>query len=175
MTIQGVYLEPVRLHTSEFKEFDQRFGNKLVTMYEIHYAEVVNGYLNNVDEWDHTTYYHGTSHCGCLDRRIVNLENNRVPVYAWCENACCCTRNIINSGFLKAKSPRSHFFSPQVEAARAIAISKTFGTAPESPLLSIFVCVTRNPQNAVTHDLEDYHSVQNDNDILPVYIAIVHK
>ncbi|KAK3831481.1 MAG: hypothetical protein J3R72DRAFT_478546 [Linnemannia gamsii] len=163
MTIQGVYLEPVRMRTSDFKEFDQRFGNKLVTLYEINYAEVVSGYLGKEDEWDETTYYHGTSHCGCLDQRIVNPENDRVPVHAWCENSHCTTNNIINRGFLKTKSPRGHFFSPQIETARTYAISKGMGVAPNSPLLSIFVCVTRNPRHAGVPGYEDYHFVPNDN------------
>ncbi|KAG0071207.1 hypothetical protein BKA57DRAFT_509202 [Linnemannia elongata] len=175
MTIQGVYLEPVRLHTSEFKEFEQRLGNKLVAMYEINYAEVVNGYLGKEAEWDDTIYYHGTSHCGCLDQRIINPENNCVPVHAWCENAHCCTRSIINSGFLKTKSPRGHFFSPQIETARLYATNKGQSAAPNSSLLSVFICVTRNPQNANLYGYDDYHSVQNDNDILPVYIAILRK
>ncbi|KAG0314614.1 hypothetical protein BGZ97_009115 [Linnemannia gamsii] len=79
MTIQGVYLEPLRLHTSEFSVFDQRFGNKIVAMYEINYAEIVSGYLGSEDEWDDTVYYYGTSHCGCLGQRIVNPGNDRIP------------------------------------------------------------------------------------------------
>ncbi|KAG9061001.1 hypothetical protein KI688_007831 [Linnemannia hyalina] len=189
MTIQGVYLEPIRKETIEFQMFEERF-DRLVALYEIIYAEVVSGYLGNEDEWDGTTYYHGTSHCGCTDLMIANSEDDRIPVYAWCKNSRCCTKGIISSGFLKAKSPQDfgshtvlrwgllstgHFFSLDEETAREMAIGKSFGTAPESPLLSIFVCVARNPQNEVIYPFEDYHSVQNDNDILPVYIAIVHK
>ncbi|KAF9096255.1 hypothetical protein BGX29_008658 [Mortierella sp. GBA35] len=176
MTIQGVYLEPVRLRTNGFKEFDQRFGHKLVSLYEINYAEVIHGYLGIESEWDDTTYYHGTSHCGCLDQRIANPENNRIPVYSWCEGAHCCTKGIINSGFLKTKSPRGHFFSPQVKTARSYATTRGQGVAPNSNLLSIFVCVTRNAKSAnVGPGHEDYHSVKNDNEILSVFVAIVRK
>ncbi|KAF9128652.1 hypothetical protein BGW39_004871 [Mortierella sp. 14UC] len=175
MTIQGVYLDPVRIRTSDFQEFDQRFGNKLVSMYEVNYAEVVNGYLGDEDEWDNTIYYHGTSHCGCLDQRIVNPENDRVPVYAWCENTECSTNSLLNSGFLKTKSPRGHFFSPQVETARACATNMGLTAAPNSRLLSIFVCISRSPQHTGGASCDDYHFVSRDNDILPVYIAIVRK
>ncbi|KAG9060992.1 hypothetical protein KI688_007822 [Linnemannia hyalina] len=34
---------------------------------------------------------------------------------------------------------------------------------------------TRNPQYEVIYPFDDYYSVQNDDDILPVYIAIVRK
>lgn len=50
MTIQGVYLEPIRKETIEFLLIDERFDNKLVVLYEIIYAEVVNGYLGNENE-----------------------------------------------------------------------------------------------------------------------------
>ncbi|KAF9543761.1 hypothetical protein EC957_000456 [Mortierella hygrophila] len=174
MTIQGVYLVPIRKETIEFQMIDDRL-DRLVVLYEIIYAEVISGYLGNEDEWNGTTYYHGTSHCGCNDLMITNPEGSRIPVNAWCKNSQCCTKGIISSGFLKVKSPQGHFFSPQAETARAMAIGKTSEVASESPLMSIFVCVARNPQNKVTNDFEDYHFVQNDNDILPVYIAIVHK
>ncbi|KAF9143283.1 hypothetical protein BGX30_000875 [Mortierella sp. GBA39] len=173
MTIQGVCLVPISKEAIEFQMIDERFDDKLVVLYEIIYAEVVNGYLGNENEWDGTTYYHGTSHCGCTDLMIANSKDSRIPINAWCKNAHCCTKGIISSGFLKAKSPQGHFFSPQAETARAMAIGKSFEITPESPLLSIFVCVARNPQNEVIHDFENYHYVQNDNDILPVYIAIV--
>lgn len=67
-----------------------------------------------------------------------------------------------------------HVFSQQVGTARAIAIRKNFGTAPESPLLSIFVCVTKNPQNAVTYGFGAYHTVLNDNVSwsLPPFLSI---
>lgn len=103
MTIQGVYLEPICKETIEFLVIDERFDNRLVVLYEIIYAEVVNGYLGNEDEWNGAAYYHGTSHCGCSDLKIANSGDDRIPVYAWCENAHCCTRSIINGGFLKAK------------------------------------------------------------------------
>ncbi|KAK3840171.1 MAG: hypothetical protein JOS17DRAFT_7806 [Linnemannia elongata] len=175
MTIQGVYLEPICKETIEFLVIDERFDNRLVVLYEIIYAEVVNGYLGNEDEWNGAAYYHGTSHCGCSDLKIANSGDDRIPVYAWCENAHCCTRSIINGGFLKAKGLQGHLFSLHVETAREIAIGKTFTTAPESLLLSIFVCVAKEPQKAVTHGFEDYYSVENDDDILPIYIAIVRK
>ncbi|OAQ27294.1 hypothetical protein K457DRAFT_139552 [Linnemannia elongata AG-77] len=175
MTIQGVYLEPIRKETIEFQDIDHHFESKLVVLYEIIYAETVNGYLGSEDEWDGTTYCHGTSHCGCIDTKIANSQDDRIPVYAWCESAHCCTKGIIKSGFLKAKSSQGHVFSQQVGTARAMAISKTFGTASESPLLSIFVCVAKNPQNAVTYGFGAYHTVLNDNEILPVYIAIISK
>ncbi|KAF9144943.1 hypothetical protein BG015_012058 [Linnemannia schmuckeri] len=137
--------------TTEFQEIDQRFDDKLVTLYKIIYAEVIGGYLGNEDEWDGTIYFHGTSHCGCTDLNITNSEDDRTSVYAWCDNAHCRTKGITNSGFLKIKSPQ------------------------ESPLLSIFVCVAKNPQNVAIYGFDDYHSVQNDNNILSVYIAIVSK
>ncbi|KAF9128646.1 hypothetical protein BGW39_004865 [Mortierella sp. 14UC] len=171
MAIQGVYLEPIRLNSDMFKEFEKRFNNKLIAMYEINFAEVVNGYLGPQKEWDDASYYHGTAHCGCLDQRIVNPENDRVPVYAWCRNARCATRGIINSGFRKTKSPRGHFFSPQVEDARRYATHKGRQTASTSPLLSIFVSVIKKGSRAN----ETTNTVQNDNEILPVYIAIVRK
>ncbi|KAF9909572.1 hypothetical protein EC991_008397 [Linnemannia zychae] len=179
MTIQGVYLDPVRMRTSDFQEFEKRFGDKLVTVYEVNYAEVVNGYLGDEDEWDDTIYYHGTSHCGCLDQRIINPENDRIPVYAWCENTKCCTNSILNSGFLKRKNPRGegrgHFFSPKVETARLYATNKGMTAAPNSKFLSVFVCIARNPQKVGTASYNDYHFVSRDNDILAAYVAIVRK
>ncbi|KAF9086316.1 hypothetical protein BGX23_008988 [Mortierella sp. AD031] len=166
MTIQGVYLEPVRLRTNGFKEFDQRFGHKLVSLYEINYAEVIHGYLGIESEWDDTTYYHGTSHCGCLDQRIANPENNRIPVYSWCEAA-------------PRVSSTAAFSRPRVlvvKTARSYATTRGQGVAPNSNLLSIFVCVTRNAKSAnMGPGHEDYHSVKNDNEILPVFVAIVRK
>ncbi|KAF8943566.1 hypothetical protein BGZ47_005306, partial [Haplosporangium gracile] len=58
MTIQGVYLEPVSIHSDEFNDFDVRFQHKLVSLYEINYAELVRGYLGDATEWDVIAYYH---------------------------------------------------------------------------------------------------------------------
>ncbi|KAF9106693.1 hypothetical protein BGX29_008708, partial [Mortierella sp. GBA35] len=75
MTIQGISPAPVGIQTSEFKEFEGHFNNKLVCMHEINYADVVPDSLGDASEWNETIYYHGTTHCGCLGARIDNPDN----------------------------------------------------------------------------------------------------
>ena len=103
MTIQGVYLEPIDIDSGEFRKFDKLFSNKLSALYEINYAEVVKNYLGAADEWGDTAYYHGTSHCGCVDKWVHNDNNERIAVRAWCESVSCSTKGIITRGHLGAK------------------------------------------------------------------------
>ncbi|KAF9130781.1 hypothetical protein BGX30_013371 [Mortierella sp. GBA39] len=103
MTIQGVYLEPVAIQSDEFKDFAARFQRRLVSLYEVNYAELVCGYLGDATEWDSTAYYHGTSHCGCVDQRIYNDRNTRINVHEWCTSNTCSTKGIMTSGHLRTK------------------------------------------------------------------------
>jgi hypothetical protein len=103
MTIQGVYLEPVAILSDEFHDFEARFQHKLVSLYEINYAEVIQGYLGEATEWDATAYYHGTTHCGCIEQRIYNDGNARIKVQDWCTNSYCSTKGIIAFGHLRTK------------------------------------------------------------------------
>ncbi|KAG0297976.1 hypothetical protein BGZ96_003623 [Linnemannia gamsii] len=65
--IQGVYLEPVSTNSDVFKEFSLRFGNKLSTLYEVNFTELVNGYLGDATEWEATT---------TTELRIVDVLNS---------------------------------------------------------------------------------------------------
>lgn len=103
MTIQGVYLEPVAILSDEFQDFEARFQHKLVSLYEINYAEIVYGYLGEATEWDATAYYHGTTHCGCIEQHIYNDGNSKIKVEDWCMNTYCCTKGIMTSGHLRTK------------------------------------------------------------------------
>lgn len=103
MTIQGVYLEPVAILSDDFQDFETRFQYKLVSLYEINYAEMVHGYLGEATEWDATTYYHGTTHCGCIEQHIYNDRNSKIKVQDWCKNTHCCTKGIMTSGHLRTK------------------------------------------------------------------------
>jgi hypothetical protein len=101
--IQGVYLEHVSIHSDAFKEFSQRFGNKLSSLYEVNFTELVNGYLGDATEWEATAFYHGTTHCGCVDQRVYNVDNAKISVQDWCMNSYCSTRGIMINGHLRAK------------------------------------------------------------------------
>ncbi|KAF9539331.1 hypothetical protein EC957_005553 [Mortierella hygrophila] len=122
MTIQGVYLEPVAIQSDEFKDFAARFQHRLVSLYEVNYAELVCGYLGDAAEWDSTAYYHG------------------------------------------------HFFSPLVTTATHFARNRS-SKIYASNFLSIFICIARKIQSSDkgTH----YYYVEDDSEILPVFIAIV--
>ncbi|KAG9064383.1 hypothetical protein KI688_003571 [Linnemannia hyalina] len=173
MTIQGVYLESVDIHSDEFKDFAARFQRRLVSLYEINYAELVCGYLGDATEWGSTAYYHGTSHCGCVDRRICNDSNTRINVHEWCTSNICSTKGIMTSGHLRTKlafNMEGHFFSPLVTTAIDYAgyrSSKVYA----SNFLSIFICIARKVQSSQKG--AHFYYVQDDSEILPVFLAIV--
>ncbi|KAF9322683.1 hypothetical protein BGZ91_004127 [Linnemannia elongata] len=175
MTIQGVYLEPVTIHSDEFKDFAARFEHKLVTLYEINYAELVCGYLGDASEWDTTAYYHGTSHCGCIDQRINNVSNTRINVHEWCTSSICSTKGIMTSGHLRTKlapGMEGHFFSPLATTAIDFArIKRLRCVNTNKNFLSIFICIARKIQSSQKGI--HYYYVQDDSDILPVFLAIV--
>ncbi|KAF9119338.1 hypothetical protein BGW39_000380 [Mortierella sp. 14UC] len=183
MTIQGVSLEPVRVQSDEFQEFQQRFDNTLVSLYEVNYAEIVPGYLGEATDWDTTTYYHGTSHCGCVDNRISNGEKKKIDVSAWCNSVNCGTRGIITHGHLKMMltATEGHYFSPDWTVARNYA--RVRSSAVQSTLrsqgkefnkhLSIFVCIGRKILQSTKG--KNFYYVQKDSEILPVFLAIVRN
>ncbi|KAK3835395.1 MAG: hypothetical protein JOS17DRAFT_788451 [Linnemannia elongata] len=171
MTIQGVYLERVAIQADEFKDFANRFQYKLVSLYEVNYAELVCGYLGDATEWDTTAYYHGTSHCGCVDQRISDDRSTRINVHEWCtNNNTCSTKGIMTSGHLRAKlafGMEGHFFSPLVTTAMDYARNRS----STSNFLSIFICIARRVRSSGKGP--HYYYVQGDSDILPVFLAIV--
>ncbi|KAI1315294.1 hypothetical protein EDD11_001026 [Mortierella claussenii] len=167
MTIQGLHAEPVALNSVDFEAYQKLFNGKLRKLYRVTYNEIVPRNLENGD-WSTQFFYHGTSHCGCLDRRVIQNEPLAIPSQQWCANSSCATQGIISSGHLLTYNAHgAHFFSPNVTTALSYSMAKS---GPHQ-FLSVFVCKTRNCVGGIA----DICRVHRDADIHPYFLAIVSR
>ncbi|KAI1315296.1 hypothetical protein EDD11_001028 [Mortierella claussenii] len=169
MSVKGVFLEPVPLDSVVFQIYDKVFNSKLVALYKTAYTEVVSGTHVDGGEWREEAYFHGTGHCGCLDKRIANSENGRILSHTWCGNASCATQGIINHGHLITKCMSTvpgHYFSPLLKKPMEFAREKS----QRHRHMALFVCKARNV--SYQDNLGAICRVASDKDILPYYLAI---
>ncbi|KAF9287908.1 hypothetical protein BGZ68_001113 [Mortierella alpina] len=180
------HLVPIRTRDPVFAQYDTCFSKKLVCLFEIKYRKTTLdnqtaagdspnldvatlASLNLDDEWSSVPYFHGTTHCECCKKRVHNSKNRSIAVDKWCTSESCPTKGIITHGFLQAKSPGGHFFSPN--ATRAIKFAQRH--IPEQQFLPIFVCMARKVQTAPGQF--DLCWVDGDQDIIPRFLAIVQR
>ncbi|KAG0253646.1 hypothetical protein BG011_006242 [Mortierella polycephala] len=139
MSRQIESVKPVELTALIFHMYNGCFTNKLVSLYKVAYEELDFQDFDPSVGWSKTAYFHGARDCGCLHQGIMNSNNKEILPHAWCKSKdTCATRGILNSGFLKAKSPN--------EAERAVNFA-LYNSKDGGMLIPIFICTARNVQS----------------------------
>ncbi|KAG0029678.1 hypothetical protein BGZ81_003513 [Podila clonocystis] len=163
MTIFGAHLECVVEDSDDFAEYKQKLGLNLVKLFKIEYNETVSRNLSGA-EWSAVQFFHGTGHCGCVTRHALALSD-KVTTAAWCTSEVCAVGGILRHGHLMSfSSSGGHFFSPSA----LIALSYAQRRHPFTTIKAIFICKARNFCGA-----SQAYYVGRDNDVHPVYLAIV--
>lgn len=102
--VLGLQVEPLAESSPEFADFGEHFWGKLEKLYRITYKDLIPGNLSGAG-WDTILYFHGTGHCGCLDRHTNGDDLQAIHVQDWCDHEHCATRGILRNGHLLTKSP----------------------------------------------------------------------
>ncbi|KAG0039217.1 hypothetical protein BGZ83_002898 [Gryganskiella cystojenkinii] len=177
-TVRGAFIERVKTTDSDYTTYSPVFNGNLSALFKIQYAlpEEMKTNLENIPLTQ--LYVHGTGHCGCLFHRMDEDLGGWLHPRYWCSSHIskkyegqkdfCATRGILTSGHLMTFSRGGHYFSPNAETAKHYAIRHS---AENETVLAFFLCKARN----VHHRADDIFFVERDQDILPVFLAIVKK
>ncbi|KAH7039246.1 hypothetical protein BKA57DRAFT_509211 [Linnemannia elongata] len=111
--------------------------HNLFKLYKISY-EPLGGHTLDWFNGFPSIFYHGTGHCGCLQRRNSTPDSGEIRASEWCGTAACPTLGILNYGCLKVRSPRAQSYA--------------YCKSDSQVLLSVFLVKTRSlwPPNQVT-------------------------
>ncbi|KAF9294790.1 hypothetical protein BGZ88_003316 [Linnemannia elongata] len=78
MSLKGQHLEPLTPTSSEFLQYQGIFGtHNLFKLYKISY-EPLGGHTLDWFNGFPSIFYHGTGHCGCLQRRNSTPDSGEI-------------------------------------------------------------------------------------------------
>lgn len=106
MTLKGQHLELLPVDSPEYKKHINKVKDlHLINLYKIHYTGADKN-NNSDDSWSDPIYFHGTGHCGCIDRHIERRTGSvRISVSEWCQHDDACeTRGILLQGHCREHS-----------------------------------------------------------------------
>ncbi|OAQ27313.1 hypothetical protein K457DRAFT_127485 [Linnemannia elongata AG-77] len=179
MTLKGQHLELLPVDSPEYKKHINKFKDlHLINLYKIHYTGADKN-NNSDDSWSDPIYFHGTGHCGCIDRHIERRTGSvRISVSEWCQHDDGCeTRGILLQGHCREHSLHEgrHYFSEDIEVALKYAADGLQEHVASDNLsnkarFSLFLCKARNIH--LGHEAM-HRYVVSDYDIIPCYLVIV--
>ncbi|KAF9373183.1 hypothetical protein CPB97_000752 [Podila verticillata] len=149
MTVAGVSLKPVPADSRIFTKYEGKLGLDLVILYELEFNETTTRKLSG-PEWSGVRYFHGTGHCGCVDRYANRALEHKITSSSWCSTRTCAVRGILRHGYLMRFCLREgHFVSSSGQTALGYAQSRHVGKVAIH-YRAIFVCKIRNCRLNVT-------------------------
>lgn len=99
MTIVGVSLKPVPADSHIFIKCEGKLGLDFVKLYELAYCKTIPRKLSG-PEWSGVRYFHGTGHCGYVDRYASRALGHKITTSSWCSTRTCAVRGILRHGYL---------------------------------------------------------------------------